>query len=262
MFTTNNQQHSIGGIMKTTYKSLLEKRINKLTQLEKETLDLHNFRLGWYDKKLVHEDPFSISFSDDWWESAWCFSSFGQYYVHNQALAKKFLSSEGKMKYVMDKMENRKKWFGSGVGTIKELHAKDKLTVNVMTLIITGMRKENFNTFESHVNDPIFDVGSIVQFRSNIGVDAVLQENRWSNGVNYYGASSSTMKELKKKTMMVLGESPCLDGKIYASSYAYKEKVGGSRYYRILAVGDTKVYIVVEKFLKKCRTRAVKDARK
>ena len=248
--------------MKTTYKSLLEKRINKLTQDEKETLALHNFRLGWYDKKLVHEDPFSISFSDDWWESAWCFSSFGQCYLHNQALAKKFLSSEKKMNYVMDKMENRKRWYPTGTDKMKDLYAKNELTVNIVGLIISTMRKENFNIFESHVNDPIFDVGSIVQFRSNIGVDAVLQENKWSNSVNYYGASSHTIKNLKNKTLMVLGEAPDLDGKVYASAYSYKEKQGGARYYRVLPVGDTQVYIVVEKFLKKCRTKAVKDARK
>ena len=62
--------------------------------------------------------------------------------------------------------------------------------------------------------------------------------------------------------MMVLGEAPDLDGKVYASAYSYKEKQGGARYYRVLPVGDTQVYIVVEKFLKKCRTKAVKDARK
>ena len=62
--------------------------------------------------------------------------------------------------------------------------------------------------------------------------------------------------------MMVLGESPPLDAKSYANSYSYKEKQGGSRLYRVLPIGDTKVYIVVEKFLKKCRTKAVKDARK
>jgi hypothetical protein len=248
--------------METKHRDILEKRVNKLTQLEKKTLVLNNFRMGWYDNKLVHEDPFSISFSDSWWEGAWCFSSFGQYYLRNQALAKKFLSSDEKMKYVMDKMENRKRWFSTGVETMKELHAKNSLTVNVMTLVVTGMRKENFNIFESHVNDPIFDVGSIVQFRSNIGVDAVLQENKWSSGVNYYGATPYTIKSLKNKTMMVLGEAPVLGGKVYASAYSYKEKQGGARYYRVLPVGDTQVYIVVEKFLKKCRTKAVKDARK
>jgi len=131
-----------------------------------------------------------------------------------------------------------------------------------MAFFISTMRKENFNVFESHVKDAIFDTGSIVQFRSNIGVDAVIEEHKYSGGINHYGANASTIRDLKTKTMMVLGESPLLGGKTYAGIYAYKEKVGGSRYYRVLPIGDTKVYVVVEKFLKKCRTKAVKDARK
>lgn len=247
--------------MKTTYKDLLLKRIDKFTELERETLDKHfGFALGWYDKKLLFEEAFD--YSESMWESMWCFSSFGQCYLHNQSLAKKFLSSEKKMNYVMDKMENRKRWYSCGVDKMKDLYEKKRLSVGIMSLIISSMRKENFNVFESHVNDPIFDVGAIVQFRSNIGVDAVLQENKWASGANYYGATAYTMKMLKKKTLMVLGESPNLDGKVYASAYAYKEKQGGARYYRVLPVGETQVYVVVEKFLKKCRTKAVKDARK
>ena len=145
---------------------------------------------------------------------------------------------------------------------MKKLHAEGKLTQEIVSFMINNMRKNNFNVFESYVKDPIFDTGAIVQFRSNIGVDAILKEHNWGSGVNYYGADRHTLRQLKGKTMMVLGESPTLGGKVYATSYAYKEKQGGSRYYRVLPVGDTKVYVVVEKFLKKCRTKAVKDAKK
>ena len=166
------------------------------------------------------------------------------------------------MNDVMDMLEDRKKWYNTRVQEIKNLHATGKLTENIMTFFISMFRKDNFNVFESYVRDPIFDTGAIVQFRSNIGVDAVIEEHKYRAGVNYYGASNRTLKDLKNKTMMVLGESPPLGGKVYAGIYSHKEKQGGSRYYRVLPIGDTKVYIVVEKFLKKCRTKAVKDARK
>ncbi len=244
--------------MKTTYKDLLLKRINKLTDDEKEWISNNN--RGWYNRYLL--DYVGKDYSDNMWESLWCFSAFGQYYLHNKTLAKKFLSSEKKMNDIMDRMEDRKKWYSTGVATIKDLHEEGKLTEDIMILIISQMGKENLNVFESYVKDPIFDTGSIVQFRSNIGVDAVIQEHKYSSGVNYYGATPSTIYNLKNKTMMVLGESPLLGGKVYASAYSYKEKQGGCRYYRVLPVGDTKVYVVVEKFLKKCRTKAVKDARK
>ena len=244
--------------MKTTYKDLLLKRKNKLTDFELEWIQENNHH--WYNKYLLHYAD--QDYSDSMWESMWCFSAFGQYYLHNNALAKKFLSSEEKMNYVMDRMEDRRKWYSTGVEKIKNLYTTGKLTQNIMSFIISQMRKENFNVFESHVKDPIFDTGAIVQFRSNIGVDAVIEEHKYSSGVNYYGANSRTMHELRKKTMMVLGESPPLGGKVYASVYSHKEKQGGSRLYRVLPIGDTKVYIVTEKFLKKCRTKAVKDARK
>ena len=244
--------------MTIKYKDLLLKRTNKLTDDEKEWMLERN--RGWYNRYLL--DYVGQDYSDDMWESMWCFSAFGQYYLRNKTLAKKFLSSEKKMNYVMDRMEDRKRWYSTGVATIKDLHEKGELTENIMGFIVSQMRKENFNVFESYVKDPIFDTGAIVQFRSNIGVDAVIQEHKYSSGVNYYGATSATINKLKAKTMMVLGESPPLGGKVYAGIYAHKEKQGGSRYYRVLPVGDTKVYIVVEKFLKKCRTKAVKDARK
>ena len=166
------------------------------------------------------------------------------------------------MNQVMDMMEDRKKWYNTRVQEIRELQATGRLTQEIMAFFISMFRKNNFNVFESYVKDPIFDTGAIVQFRSNIGVDAVIQESKWSGGTSYYGASTHIMHELKKKTLMVLGESPPLGGKIYASAYSHKEKQGGSRLYRVLPIGDTKVYIVVEKFLKKCRTKAVKDAKK
>ena len=248
--------------MKTTYKDLLLKRINKLTDFEKEWM-LENNR-GWYNKYLLGYDD-SEEYSDSMWESMWCWSAFGQCHLRNQSLAKKFLSSEKKMNYVMDMMEDRKTWYTTKVHTIKNLHTTGKLTQNIMSFIISHMRKHNFNIFESYVNEPIFDTGAIVQFRSNIGVDALVVENRWGSNkqhTQYYGATGSELKQIKNKTMMVLGESPPLDAKCYANAYSYKEKQGGSRLYRVLPVGDTKVYIVVEKFLKKCRTKAVKDARK
>jgi len=241
-------------------KEILLGRIDKLTDTEKEwVLEKNNH---WYNTYLF--EYVDQNYSDNMWNSFWLHSSFGQHYLRNQSLAKKFLSSEKKTNHVMDMMDDRKHWYSSGTQRIKDLHAEGKLTQGIVAFIISTMRKNNLHIFEGYVNDPIFDTGSIVQFRSNIAVDAILKESKFHGdiGKNYYGADRSTLRKLKGKTMMVLGESPTLGGKVYATSYAYKEKQGGSRYYRVLPVGDTKVYVVVEKFLKKCRTKAVKDAKK
>jgi hypothetical protein len=260
MFTTNKQQKiPLEGKMKTEkIKEILLERRDKLTDIEKEWTEYYN--RGWYDRYLI--DYTDQTYSDDMWQGFWNNSAFGQSYHYNQSLAKKFLSSEKKMNHVMDMMDDRKHWYSSGTQSIKKLLEEGKLTQGIVAFMISSMRKNNLHIFEGYVRDPIFDTGAIVQFRSNIAVDAILKEHTWSTGKNYYGADKSTLRELKGKTMMVLGECPPLGGKVYATSYAYKEKQGGSRYYRVLPVGDTKVYIVVEKFLKKCRTKAVKDAKK
>jgi hypothetical protein len=255
------QQHSIGGNMTIKYKDLLLKRRDKLSDEELEWIKSYNN--AWYNRYLF--DYVDQDYSDDMWENMWCWSSFGQCYLRNQALAKKFLSCTKKMNHVIEMMEDRKTWYTTRLETIQNLHANGRLTQNIMAFFISRMRKHNFNVFESYVNEPIFDTGGIVQFRSNIGVDAIVVESRWGSNkqhVQYYGAERRTIRELKDKTFMVLGESPPLGAKCYANAYAYKEKQGGSRLYRVLPIGDTKVYVVVEKFLKKCRTKAVKDARK
>ena len=244
-------------------KEILLGRYNKLTEEEKEWMNEVN--RAWYNRYLFDYEYLTEEYSNSQWEAMWLWSSFGQDYLRNKSLAKKFLSSEKKMNHVMDMMEDRKKWYNTGVHELKNLHTTGKLTQEIMTYFISTFRKDNFNVFESYVRDPIFDTGAIVQFRSNIGVDAMVVESRWGNNkqhIQYYGATKSELKTIKNKTMMVLGESPCLGAKCYANVYSYKEKQGGSRLYRVLPIGDTKVYIVTEKFLKKCRTKAVKDARK
>ena len=144
------------------------------------------------------------------------------------------------------------------------MYSRGELTQNIMAFMASTMRKENLQVFEGYVNDPIFDTGSIVQFRSNIGVGAILKEikHSYNSKTSYHCADKVMVKGLKDKTLMVLGECPPLGGRNYAGTYCHSQKQGGSRLYRVLPVGDTKVYIVVEKFLKKCRTKAVKDARK
>ena len=248
--------------MTIKYRDILLKRRDKLSDEELEWIK--SFNNAWYNRYLLDYD-YSQEYDDVTWENMWCWSSFGQDYLYNQALAKKFLSSEKKMNRVIEMMEDRKTWYATRMEIIQNLYTTGKLTQNIMAFFISQMRKHNFNVFEAYVNDPIFDTGSIVQFRSNIGVDAIVVETRWGSNkqhIQYYGAESRTIRELKDKTMMVLGESPALGGKCYANVYTYKDRQGGSRLYRVLPVGDTKVYIVVEKFLKKCRTKAVKDARK
>ena len=239
---------------------ILTGRLNKLTDFEKEWMCENSY--GWYNRYLFKYDKKAEEYSDAIWEGMWCYSAFGQHYLRYQDLAKKFLSSEKKMNYVMDMMDNRKCWHGTNTHVIKNLHTTGKLTQNIVAFMIPMMRRHNLIMFESYVNDPIYSVGEIVQFRSSMGADSILMLVSSSGGKYYYGCGKSQLKRLRNKTFMIIQIDPEIDGKNYANVYSYHEKQGGSRIYKVLPIGSAETYFVVEKFLKKCRTKAVKDARK
>ena len=83
-----------------------------------------------------------------------------------------------------------------------------------MTFIVSVMRQHNRNIFESYVNDPMFDTGAIVQFRSNIGCDAIVIEDGEQTDKMFNTMVLQRDKPTQiKKTLMVLGECPPLGGK-------------------------------------------------
>ena len=147
-------------------KNLLLERQAKLSLDDKQWMR-KNVKY-WYNRCVL--DYNGQDYTDRYWKNIWQFSFLGKRYRHYQALAKKFLSSEKKMNHVMDMMEDREIYYSSRVDRIKDMYSRGELTQNIMAFMASTMRKENLQVFEGYVNDPIFDTGSIVQFRSNIGV--------------------------------------------------------------------------------------------
>ena len=76
--------------MTIKYRDILLKRRDKLSDEELEWIKSYNN--AWYDRYLLDYDH-SQEYDEVTWENMWCWTAFGQYYLHNQALAKKFLSS-------------------------------------------------------------------------------------------------------------------------------------------------------------------------
>ena len=64
-------------------KEILIRRLNKLTEDEREWMYEHNH--GWYNRYLFEYG--SEDYSDSMWESLWLYSAFGQCYLHCQVLA-------------------------------------------------------------------------------------------------------------------------------------------------------------------------------
>jgi hypothetical protein len=250
-----------------TYKDmrqLLIERVNKLSEEEKQFISM----VGYYADTILNQavyyynnnqqDSSVFNGKEDWF---WNYSMFGHRY--DKWVKDKMENLETRLKAV-DAVIDRKRWgtlVGSEVFTM--LRKQNKLTPFLFYSFVSRFSQEDKNTFETYMKDPLFSVGQIVQLRSNAGVDTVLQKRDYGqNRTYYYGTSKCDLALAKKKTFMVISVDPKLDGMNYAKAYKYKEGQGGCRYYKLLPMGEQETYYVVEKFLKKCRTRAVKDAGK
>ena len=194
-------------------------------------------------------------------------SLFGRQFKNKMRHARKVFKGDLlRLKKVLSVMSNSRRVSSWGrmnaVGHLQKAINDNSLTIGKIASFLHKIRhnKEMTAIFDGYINDPIFNVGQITQLRSNIGVDAILDQDTRSS--NYYGIRRSELSKAKKKTFIIIGIEPKLDGLSYGINYSYKAKQGGCRLYKVLPVGETKTYYVVEKFLKKCRTKAVKDALK
>ena len=120
--------------------------------------------------------------------------------------------------------------------------------------------KERRYWFESLLMKPKFSAGDIVSLRSNPTDNAIKFEFQWSDG---HGKDLRTLypdADFLNKTFMVLGVE---NKKSRYYEKAYKPNAnGGMRRYKVLPIGDTTVYWIIERALKKNRTKAVKDAKR
>lgn len=120
--------------------------------------------------------------------------------------------------------------------------------------------KERRYWFESLLIEPKFSVGDIVSIRSNPTDNAIKYEFQWSEG---HGKDLRTLypdESFMNKTFMVLAVE---NKKSRYYEKAYKPNAnGGMRRYKVLPIGDTTVYWIIERALKKNRTKAVKDAKR
>jgi hypothetical protein len=119
--------------------------------------------------------------------------------------------------------------------------------------------KDQNNWLQSYLIKPKFSVGDIVSLRAAIPEGAVKYEYDWGNG-NIHLKMKHVDTPFKKRTFMILGQYE-KSSKYYEKSYK-PNACGGMRRYKVLPVGDTTVYYIIERCLKKNKTKAVKDAKR
>lgn len=237
-------------------KEIITNRYNSLTQFEKAQLAIRSFHTDI--KLLDYFDGAPIKIN---WEYAFLWSLLGKGFFRSKAKANTMMKTEKKFRYIINNMKDKCPFLVLN-DEIITMYDKGVLTPTILSFWIQRLSKTAINLLDAYLHDPIYSVGEIVQFRSNIGVDSVLQVYGNRNGKYYHGCGRSKLKALKDKTFMIIQIDPEIDGKNYANAYSYHDKQGGSRIYKVLPIGATETYFVVEKFLKKCRTKAVKDAKK
>jgi len=242
------------------YKKLeiMKSRYDNFTKHERA---YYHTALYYYDRYFI--DNKTEDMSDHVIDACWEYSRLGAEWKKNLGTAVLLLKDKDRMEEILKKVATRRQFYSKQVDYLRKMDANGVLTASMVNMWLMRIDKTFCNIVESYVHDPIFNVGQMVQMRSNIGVDAIIHEHKYKNGNSHYqSVGRSVLKKLKDKTFMVIQVDPILSRRIWASSYSYKEKQGGSRYYKLLPLGETKTYYVVEKFMKKCRTKAVKDAKK
>ena len=254
-----HQPQSTGEKM-DAYKKLeiMKSRYDRFTEHERA---YYHRSMYYYDRYFI--DNKEEDMSDYIIDSCWVHSRLGAEWTRFLGTANLLLEKRHNMEKIFEKVQTRRSSYGRRIEELRIKNEQGILTAPIINIWLMRIDKTLSNIVESYVHDPIFNVGQITQMRANIGVDAIIHEQKYSNGNKHYqSVGRSTLKKLKDKTFVVIQVDPPLNHRVWASSYSYKEKQGGGRYYKLLPLGETKTYYVVEKFMKKCRTKAVKDAKR
>lgn len=241
------------------FKEKLIENIKTLTEQEIYYLSKSRYSLAEVCKDIslleTHYDEYRIKFE-------WLHGFLGQSFSGNLQRAKRCFKEPDRLLKVLTIMTTRFSYPARPLLLLKATF-QDNCATPVMLayfLKVIKRREDYKNMFEGYMNKPKFNVGQIVQLRANIGVDAVIQKQK--HYTSFRGCSRRNLVEARKKTFMVLSSDPPIESSIRAKIYSYHEKQGGCRYYKLLPIGEAKTYLVTEKFLKECRTQAVKDALK
>jgi len=203
-----------------------------------------------YEMERVDYEELGEGHSEWYWETC----ILGSKYVVIKPQAQYWAKNPKKFVGLLKKVQGRKRW-----GTLRgyrhflELAENGDLTTFGVMCFLYGLGKDDDAVWKCYANKPKFGMGEMVKFRSNAGVDSVLQKHTYNSHSTYYGCGGRKLEEAKKKTYMIIEVDPELDGGCYAKTYSYHEKQGGCRYYKVLPMGEAKTYFVVEKFLKKFR---------
>jgi len=241
------------------FKEKLIENIKTLTQQEIDYLSKNRYNLVEVCKHIslleTHYDEYTI-------KREWLHGFLGQSFSGNLQRAEKYMTEPDRLLEVLTIMTTRFSYPARPLLLLKAT-LQDNCATPVMLayfLKVIKRRERYMNLFEGYMNKPKFNVGQIVQLRANIGVDAVIQKQKYYT--TFRGCSRRSLAEARKKTFMVLSSDPPIEERVRAKIYSYHEKQGGCRYYKLLPIGEAKTYLVTEKFLKECRTQAVKDALK
>ena len=97
--------------------------------------------------------------------------------------------------------------------------------------------------WESHNSEPKYAVGEMVQIRASLGRDNI----KGDTGLAPRGWVYASKDKLKTSTFLIVE----VDSFPISRSLTYCEKKGGTRWYKLLPLGETEVIHVIERELKR-----------
>ena len=208
---------------------------------------------------LHHKDEiFTLPYGDEI-DYYYTYSLFGLHWEPRLTKAKELLAKPDFLKELFNQLHYRGDY--STRSNLKQFEIIPiQTSEKTIAMFLASLTQRDKRLLKAYEEEPKFQVGAIIQMRANIGVDAIISKTGYSS--HWQSIGRRELSKLKNKTFMVLGNDVCTDAVTYATVYSYTQSQGGSRLYKVLPIGETKTYYITEKFMKKCRTKAVKDARK
>tara|TARA_S200002703_G_scaffold158829_2_gene170277 strand:- start:457 stop:1236 length:780 start_codon:yes stop_codon:yes gene_type:complete len=255
--------------IKQKFELMYDRYMNYFHHQEKRNLTYYSHFFG--DKLLqIEEDGLQVSvenFDKRYVNSFWQYSSFGSMFELYEEISEYINGDVDRYRLLLKKVSPHCYSFKRVYkGSLKDTELEAPDICGLTKLFKVGsLHRTTINAIRGHINQPLFEKGSIVNLRSNCGVDAVVKPRKMSYGntYRYEGVGTSILQRLKDKTFMVLGEKELEpESYFYSAVYSHTKKQGGARLYTVLPIGEAQTYFMVEKFMKKCRTKAVKDAKK
>ena len=175
--------------IKQKFELMYDRYMNYFHHQEKRSLTYYSHFFG--DKLLqIEEDGLQVSvenFDKRYVNSFWQYSSFGSMFELYEEISEYINGDVDRYRLLLKKVSPHCYSFKRVYkGSLKDTELEAPDICGLTKLFKVGsLHRTTINAIRGHINQPLFEKGSIVNLRSNCGVDAVVKPRKMSYGNTY-----------------------------------------------------------------------------